>query len=93
MNNMSQGMEVDIKEFHKHSRNVLNNLMSERYKKDSKIATLERNRDEMYKAILKYFGDDPATYTHEDIMRVIKIVTEDAACWDDVESDTKEELS
>jgi hypothetical protein len=84
--------DVDIKAFHKHSRDVLNELMGERYKKDRKIATLERNRDEMYKAILRYFGDDPMTYSHKDIMRVINIVTEEASLWDDLDSDTKEEL-
>ena len=84
--------DVDIKAFHNNSRDVLNELMAERYKKDRKIATLERNRDAMYKSIMRYFGGDPMPYTHKDIMRVLDIVTEDASCWDDLDSDTKDEL-
>ena len=47
---------------------------------------------EIYKTVLQNYGDDPKTFSHKDIIRVLNNICEEASLWDDLDSETKEEL-
>ena len=46
---------------------------------------------EMYKTVLQNYGDNPKTFSHKDIIRVLNNICEEASLWDSLDSEIKEE--
>ena len=46
---------------------------------------------EIYKTVLQNYGDNPETFSHKDIIRVLNNICEEASLWDSLDSEIKEE--